>query len=118
MNNELNKNLNKDLNEDAQLDALIRNMAAQHQPQLPSAGLIWWRAQVLKKLEAKERIERPLEIMRMAVAILSAILVVGLAVANWKQLHALPQSSLVLLVSMLVVAFVSIVLTSLRAFRA
>jgi hypothetical protein len=104
--------------EDGPMDLLIKQMAASHQPQLPSAGLIWWRAQVLKKLETKERIERPMVIMRMLVAILGAMLVVGMAVANWRELHTMQQSSFALLVSMVVIAFVAIVMTSLRAFRA
>lgn len=115
MNNEVNKEVK---NKDTQLDSLIRNMADQHQPLLPSSGLIWWRAQVLKKLEAKERIERPMTIMRMLVAIVGAVLVVGLAVANWQSLHNMQQSSFVLLVSMVVIACVTMVMTGLRAFRA
>ena len=121
MNNEIKSNEfgpNEFDPKDAQLDSLIKSMASQHQAQLPSAGLVWWRAQVLKKLEAQERIERPMVIMRMVVAILGALLVMGLVVANWKELQAMQSSSLVLLVSMMVIAFVAIVMTSLRAFRA
>lgn len=49
---------------DVQLNALIQQMAEQHQPELPSAGVIWWRAQVLRKMEETKRVERPMTIMR------------------------------------------------------
>src|SRR5258707_122167 len=32
-----------------ELDSLLKKMADDHQPELPSPGLIWWRAQILKK---------------------------------------------------------------------
>src|SRR5260221_12981138 len=53
------------MNEDSQLDFLIKKMAQDHRPELPSPDLIWWRAQILKKQAQKERIERPMVIMRM-----------------------------------------------------
>jgi hypothetical protein len=53
-------------------------MAAEHQPELPSPGVIWWRAQILKKQAEKERIERPLTIMRALAALLCLAVVVGL----------------------------------------
>jgi hypothetical protein len=49
---------------DDQLYTLIQQMAEQHRPDLPSAGVIWWRAQILRKLEEKKRIERPMVFMR------------------------------------------------------
>ena len=52
------------MNNDFEFDSLIKKMAADHQPELPSPGVIWWRAQILKKQAEKERIERPLTIMR------------------------------------------------------
>jgi hypothetical protein len=116
MNNEVN-NVN---NNDAPLDALIKKMADHHQPQLPSPGLIWWRAQVLKKLEAKERVERPMAIMRMVVSLAGAALLLGLVVANWLTLHAgTQQSNLILLLAVAVAAAAAIIFaTSLRTFRA
>ena len=67
------------MNNDSQLDSLLKQMAADHQPQLPSPGLIWWRAQILRKQQEQARIERPVKIMRMVcgaacVAILAALL--------------------------------------------
>lgn len=70
-------------NNDPQIDSLIKNMARQHQPELPSPGLIWWRAQIQRKLAAKERVERPMIIMRMISLIVLAIVVGGIVAANW-----------------------------------
>jgi len=42
------------MNKDFQLDSLIKNMANKHRPELPSPGLIWWRAQIQKKLAEKQ----------------------------------------------------------------
>jgi|SRR5215471_2901021 len=60
------------------LDLLIKKMAAEHQPELPSPGLVWWRAQVLKKQAQKERIERPVNIMRMVAAAVCLVVVAAL----------------------------------------
>jgi len=43
------------MNNEPQLDSLLKQMAASHRPELPSPDLIWWRAQILKKQERKER---------------------------------------------------------------
>jgi hypothetical protein len=54
-----------------------------------SPGVIWWRAQIQKKLAEKERIERPLVIMRMLATIACLALVaavVGASWVNWKQI--------------------------------
>ncbi len=77
------------MNSDSQLDVLIKNMARQHQADLPSPGLIWWRAQIQKKLAERERIERPMVIMRgVAFAVCMAV-VVGFVVVNWR--HVAPD---------------------------
>jgi hypothetical protein len=73
-------------NDDSRLDFLIKNMAQDHQPQLPSPGVIWWRAQIQKKLAEKERVERPMMIMRLVVLALSAALVAGILVVNWREI--------------------------------
>jgi hypothetical protein len=57
-------------------------MAAEHQPELPSPGVIWWRAQILKKQAEKERIERPFTIMRALAAVLCVIIAVGLWISH------------------------------------
>jgi hypothetical protein len=63
--------MNNDLqNNDLKFDSLIRKMAAEHRPELPSPDVIWWRAQILRKQVEKERIERPVTIMRIAAAVL------------------------------------------------
>ena len=66
------------MNNDFEFDSLIKKMAADHKPELPSPGVIWWRAQILKKQAEKERIERPLIIMRALAALLCLAVVVGL----------------------------------------
>ena len=75
------------MNNEFELDSLLKQMADSHRPELPSPGLIWWRAQVLRKQKEKERIERPLTIMRgvAAAACVAAFLV--FLVSNWSQLE-------------------------------
>lgn len=70
------------MNNDFEFDSLIKKMASDHQPALPSPGVIWWRAQILKKQAEKERIERPLTIMRTLAAILCLVFVVGLWISH------------------------------------
>ena len=66
------------MNNDFEFDSLIKKMAADHQPELPSPGVIWWRAQILKKQAEKERIERPLTIMRLLAVVSCLAIVAGL----------------------------------------
>jgi hypothetical protein len=68
------------------LDLLIKKMAGGHQPELPSPGLIWWRAQILTKQAQKERIERPVMIMRLVAGAMCLLVVVGLWVAQGRTL--------------------------------
>jgi hypothetical protein len=70
-----------DHDKDIQLNALIQQMAQQHQPELPSAGVIWWRAQILRKMEEKKRIERPIVFMRLLAGTISLAVVVYLALS-------------------------------------
>jgi hypothetical protein len=70
------------MNNDFEFDALIKKMAADHQPELPSPGVIWWRAQILKKQAEKERIERPVIIMRALTAVLCLVVAVGLWISH------------------------------------
>jgi|SRR5579864_6290588 len=71
--------MNNDLqNSDLQFDSLIRKMAAEHKPELPSPDAIWWRAQILRKQAEKQRIERPVTIMRIAAAALFLVVLGGL----------------------------------------
>jgi len=75
-------------NHDSQLDFLIKKMAEDHRPALPSPDLIWWRAHILKKQTQQERIERPMMIMRMLAAIVCLAVFLGLLAGNWKQLYS------------------------------
>src|SRR5258707_13124258 len=70
------------MNNDFEFDSLIKKMAADHQPELPSPGVIWWRAQILKKQAEKERIERPFTIMRALAAVLCLVVVVSLWISQ------------------------------------
>jgi hypothetical protein len=94
------------------LNALLKEMVANHQPQLPSAKLIWWRAQLVRKLREKERIERPLQVMRVTAAIVCAVILAMLSAHSWEQLQALVLDNkwlllpLFLLTGSLVVALV------------
>ncbi|HEY7406444.1 MAG TPA: hypothetical protein VIB39_23150 [Candidatus Angelobacter sp.] len=78
------------------MDLLIKKMAAEHQPQLPSPGLVWWRAQILKKQAQKERIERPVTIMRMVAAALCLVVVVALWLSQGSKLWQLLDGSVLL----------------------
>jgi hypothetical protein len=68
------------MNSDLQFDSLIKKMAAEHRPELPSPDAIWWRAQILKKQAEKQRIERPVTIMRIVAAALFLLVLVGLLI--------------------------------------
>ena len=72
-------------NNDIQFDSLIKQVAQDHQPQLPDPGIIWWRAQILKKQADKERIERPLVFMWLAAPTVCVIVVLGFLFASWRQ---------------------------------
>lgn len=64
------------MNNDLQLDSFLKSMARDHQPELPAPGLIWWRAQILRKQRERDRIERPVRIMRL-VAVVAALAVLA-----------------------------------------
>jgi hypothetical protein len=65
------------------LDSVLKQMAEDHHPELPSPGLIWWRAQILRKQREKERIEQPLIIMRGVAGVVCSVAFVVLLVGNW-----------------------------------
>jgi hypothetical protein len=77
------------MDNDFEFDSLIKKMAADHPSELPSPGVIWWRAQILKKHAEKERIERPFTIMRVLAAILCVAVVVGLWVSQGEAVSAM-----------------------------
>jgi len=68
---------------ESDLDAILKRMAAEHLPQLPSPGLIWFRSQLLRKARQQERIERPLVFMRLLAALAAGVILLSLAAANW-----------------------------------
>jgi hypothetical protein len=84
------------MNNEFELDSLLKQMADSHRHELPSPGLVWWRAQVLRKQKEKERIERPLMIMRGVAAAACVAALVVLLVNSWGQLE-LPVTSRLLL---------------------
>jgi hypothetical protein len=90
------------MNNDAQLDALIKQMAQDHQPELPGPGVIWWRAQIQKKLAEKERIERPMVIMRLAAALVCAVVLLGMLAANWRQFFSISEGRAPLLTALVI----------------
>ena len=69
------------------LDSLLKQMADDHRAALPSPGLIWWRAQILRKQREKERIERPMIIMQRLAAVVCAAVSLVLLAGNWGLLH-------------------------------
>jgi hypothetical protein len=75
------------MNNDQQLDLLIKNMAQQHQANLPSPGLIWWRAQIQKKFSEKERIERPMVIVPIIVWMGVLAVIAAIAAWNWREIQ-------------------------------
>jgi hypothetical protein len=72
---------------DSEVVALLKYMAEEHRPQLPSPSLIWFRAQLLLKARQKEFIERPLVVMRGLAALTGAIILLAFVTANWGQMQ-------------------------------
>jgi hypothetical protein len=73
------------MSNDSQLDSLLKQMADDHRPQLPAPGLIWWRAQILRKQQEQARIERPVKIMRVAAVVAGLVVVAAFVTANREQ---------------------------------
>jgi len=71
---------------DDMLELSLKKMAEEYRPQLPSPGLLWWRAQLVRKQRDKERIERPMRAMRQLATILLGALFVALVAENSAQL--------------------------------
>ncbi len=97
------------------LDVLLKQMAEDHQPELPGPGLIWWRAQILRKQREKERIEQPLIIMRWAAGVVCSLAFVVLLVGNWGLLHVAITDNYRWLLVLAILAF-TIFLVSMVAF--
>ena len=71
---------------DDMLELSLKRMAEEHRPQLPSAGLLWWRAQLVRRQQDQERIERPMRVMRQLATIFAVALLVALVAENSAQL--------------------------------
>jgi hypothetical protein len=77
---------------DHQLDLLIKHMAQQHQANLPSPSLVWWRAQIQRKLAEKQRIERPMVIVPIIAWVVCLAAVGGIAAWNWRDIAPIVSS--------------------------
>jgi hypothetical protein len=96
------------MNNDFEFDSLIKKMAADHQPELPSPGVIWWRAQILKKQAEKGRIERPVTIMRLLAALACLVLVGAIWFSHISGISAILNRSDGYLVPAILIAMVMI----------
>jgi hypothetical protein len=83
----------KPMKNESTLDQLLKEMAADHRPQLPSAGLVWWRAQLHRKQREKERIERPLVVMQQVAAITSGAVFVALLAENFELIQTVMRNN-------------------------
>lgn len=72
---------------DSDLEAILKQIATEHRPQLPSPGLIWFRAQLVRKARQKEHIERPLMVMRGLAGFVGAVILLLLVANNWGQMQ-------------------------------
>lgn len=77
------------MNNDLHLELLIKQMAESHRSELPAPGLIWWRAQILRKQQEQARIERPTTIMRLVTIVVCLVAAAALIAGNlqwWQRL--------------------------------
>ncbi len=98
--------------DDRALDELLKEMAAEHQAQLPSAGLLWWRGQLQRKQREKERIEHPLVVMRQLAAATCGAVFVALLAENFGQIQSMLRNEswfLMLLLLLILTAAVTAV---------
>src|SRR5215831_17378188 len=92
------------MNDELQLDSLIKKMASDHAAELPSPGLIWWRAQILRKQEDQRRIERPIMIMKMLAAVVCAVVFLVATASAWQQGQSLPILMMVVAIAVSLVS--------------
>lgn len=112
------------MNNDLEFDSLVKSMATEHQPELPSPGVIWWRAQILKKQAEAERIERPAKIMRTFAVIISLVVVAGLWSTEANGMHdaftradLFPLALLVIVGAVIGIGFIGITLRDTARFK-
>ena len=72
---------------DSDLDAILKQMATEHRPQIHSPGMIWFRAQIVRKAWQKERIERPLVVMRGLAGLADGVILLLLVASNWRPMQ-------------------------------
>lgn len=65
------------------LQGQARSARAEAAKELPSPGLIWWKAQILAKRETVERATRPILVFEKFAYLGGALSLVGLAIWNW-----------------------------------
>jgi len=73
--------------DDLALDNALKNLAEGHRPELPSPGLIWFRAQVVRRFRHKKRIEQPVVVMCGLVALASVMFLVNFVAENWSAIQ-------------------------------
>jgi len=70
-------------------EALRREEELAHaEARLPSAGLVWWKAQIAARRAAEERVTQPIAFVERAAQALAAFAVFGLAVWQWPRIAA------------------------------
>jgi hypothetical protein len=68
-------------------DALHREEnLAQAEPRLPSAGFVWWRAQLAARRAAEQRAAQPIALVERAAQALGALSAFGLGVWQWPRI--------------------------------
>lgn len=72
------------MTDESQLDSLLKQMANEHRPELPSPDLIWWRAQIVRKQEQRKRIEQPIVVMRLVAIVACIAVCLGVVAAYWQ----------------------------------
>lgn len=72
---------------DSDLDIILKQMATERRPQLPNPGLIWFRAEIVRKARQKEQIERPLVVMRELTGFAGAVILLSLVTPKWGQIQ-------------------------------
>jgi len=60
---------------------------AQREPELPSAGLIWWRLQLRARYEGIVAADTPIAIVQIVAGLVAAVLVLGLCGLVWPSLR-------------------------------
>jgi hypothetical protein len=94
----------KPMKNDNTLDQLLKEMAADHRPQLPSPGFLWWRAKLHRKQKEKERIERPLIVMQQVAAVASGAVFVALLADDFGRMQTVIRNNSWFLMPLLILA--------------